>query len=225
MLTSKETMYVTQKLMQSGIQDTTAWFDSKTEEQIIEYMNACKEYDDTTSFAEKRAALKETLTKYERRHGNEPYTPSDKVTVARVGDVGRAPSSDILDWGLDHNVKMADFNQPVVIADGITNCNYMFYGLQSFDQDVLIPPTVKSAAGMFRGCKNMHSTIVAPSCLKDYFKDEKGLDIYWYDNECEYAIRKYQLVTKPVGIDQTLEMVHRNFKGKDPEWTEDLKLK
>lgn len=67
---------------------------------------------------------------------------------------------DILNWCIKHKIDFNKFNQPVKIADGVTNCSFMFEDLESFNHSVVIPDSVTNCWGMFKGCKSFNSNVI-----------------------------------------------------------------
>lgn len=68
--------------------------------------------------------------------------------------------ADILNWCVKHNIAFNKFNQPVKIADGVTDCSFMFEDLESFNHPVVIPDSVTRCWCMFKGCKSFNSNVI-----------------------------------------------------------------
>ena len=47
----------------------------------------------------------------------------------------------------EHGISREDFNQPVVIANGVTDCKELFAYFRSFNQPVVIPDSVTQDKG------------------------------------------------------------------------------
>lgn len=65
------------------------------------------------------------------------------------------------------NISRKHFNIPVIIADDVKSCIYMFRDCEAFNQSVVIPTGVTDCIGMFRGCKNFNQSIVIPEGVID----------------------------------------------------------
>ena len=175
--------------------------------------NTPKKTRGNTYMEARKQVLSKTLEKHTQRIGDKSFTPEDIVVISTAGVEDWSPSHDIVDWCLEHKgQRVFEFNQPIDINPGMTNCDYLLYGCLLFNQDVIIPPNVTSAVGMFNHCSNMYGQLYAPSSLKGKITHPRDYNIIWYDNEEEYHIHRYNIKLKSIGVDETLDMVNNNYK-------------
>lgn len=80
----------------------------------------------------------------------------------------------IRDFCEDHNIRLEEFNSPVIIEDFVKNCEKLFSGCAGFNQKVAIPDGVKDCDHMFSGCARFNQKVVIPDGVEDcgdMFKD------------------------------------------------------
>lgn len=66
----------------------------------------------------------------------------------------------------DNNVRLEEFNLPVVIDDTIKSCSSMFKGCRVFNQKVIIPDGVDDCYEMFLDCESFNQPINLPESVK-----------------------------------------------------------
>lgn len=122
MLSMKQTMDLTKKLMQNGVSDTTDWIASHSDTEQLLYL-------------------------YEE----DPIIIRGPGKYSKYDDSMR-PAQEIVDWCEHHQVNIGDFNYPVVIDESVTDCSAMFAYCNSFDQPILIPKGTLHCDYMFYKC-------------------------------------------------------------------------
>ena len=83
------------------------------------------------------------------------YTIENGVLVVHT-------SKGVRNYCEDMDIHLDNFNDRVIIAEGVTDCSEMFCSFDSFNQNVIIPSTVKNCTEMFRGCCNFNQEIIIP---------------------------------------------------------------
>ena len=73
----------------------------------------------------------------------------------------------VKDYCMDYGITEGEFNSPVVIADTVTNCEYMFASCWVFNQPVVIPSSVTNCNHMFAYCRNFNKSISIPASVTD----------------------------------------------------------
>lgn len=73
---------------------------------------------------------------------------------------------DIMVYCEKHGISLVEFNQPVIIPDGVVSCRGMFDGCSSFNQPVAIPDGVYNCDNMFKDCLSLNQIITMPEGLK-----------------------------------------------------------
>lgn len=60
-----------------------------------------------------------------------------------------------------------NFNQDIVLPEGVVSCDEMFSGCEKFNSDVIIPDTAVCCYRMFYGCTSLNKSIVIPKSVTD----------------------------------------------------------
>lgn len=71
----------------------------------------------------------------------------------------------IRDFCEDYNIKLEEFDIPVIIEGFVKNCAKLFEGCTSFNQKVLLPDGVLTCREMFRWCETFNQEIILPESL------------------------------------------------------------
>ena len=69
------------------------------------------------------------------------------------------------DFCIDNGINPDKFDYPVIIADSVTDCSFMFIGCASYNQPVVIPNSVINCECMFLGCTSYNQSTVIPDSV------------------------------------------------------------
>lgn len=72
----------------------------------------------------------------------------------------------VKDYCYDNRYRWNEFNEVTVIAEGVTDCSYMFEGCAEFNHPVAIPDSVTDCSYMFDGCYTFNHPVEIPNGVK-----------------------------------------------------------
>ena len=74
----------------------------------------------------------------------------------------------VKDYCNQNGINLSDFNEPVIIVGGITDCSGMFRGCETFNKPVFFPDNAVDCSEMFYGCSKFNQPLDVPGGIKNY---------------------------------------------------------
>ena len=100
----------------------------------------------------------EQAYKYDREENKLYITGNGGRTIYR--------NSAVVQFCIDYNIELCDFNIPVIIEKQVTNCMELLKDCSSFNQPVIISPGVICCEEMFRNCESFNQPIEIPNSVE-----------------------------------------------------------
>lgn len=98
----------------------------------------------------------------------------------------------VISYCKKNDMKLSEFNLPVVLSPDIQYCDELFFGCTSFNQHVTIPNGVISCNKMFKDCKSFNHPIIIPESVLDITEMFMGCESMTQELELGDNIRFFE---------------------------------